>query len=525
MVRSPYNRNRRKKSPTGDRVRRGGGHGGDGRDIDQPMAGLSSPAMIQKAFDNLPDQPFVTFLPGTNSSYSSPRLGTQEILIGFSKMPWLHAVVSKIGQAVGMTEWKIFAVVDRSDGGPRIRHARWAKISDHDSRMNRMRVCKQKNELIEIEDHPLLEFLDMGNDALLGQNVISLTEEYLSLVGEAFWIVEKDSDGFPIAPWPVPPHWVKSLPTESNPHYVIHFQNRMAKIPVTEVIPFLRPDPHNPYGRGIGFAKALGDELESDEYSAKHVKNFFLNRARPDIIISGDSLSRADTARLEERWQQEHKGFWNAFKPHFLNRKVEVKEVGQSFESMQMVELRRFERDMVLQVFGVSPEKFGVISQSNRSTITAADLFWTKDIVKPRVQLIRNTLQKYLVPMFDSRIILDFQSPAVEDRQLELDVMRSMPGAYSIDEWRMRANLPEKEGGDRHIMRSGELVVDIATSGSNPGQPPQDPSQPDQASGDVLPDEMPEPDINTSKSSYRPELKDLLAKVVRRKIAEKIARG
>jgi len=212
------------------------------------------------------------------------------------------------------------------------------------------------------------------------------------------------------------------------------------EIPTSEVVAFIDPDPANPYGRGTGIAKSLGDELETDEFAAKHLKSFFYNRARPDLIISSDGMSREDTVRMEERWLDKHEGFWQAFKPHFLNKKVDIKELGQSFENMQMIQLRKHERDTVIQVFGLPPEKFGIINESKRSTIAAADHFWKQDAVFPRIEFMRTVLQDALVPQFDERLILSFEAPVVQDAEHKLNIMRNAAWAFTRNEWREEAH-------------------------------------------------------------------------------------
>jgi len=257
---------------------------------------------------------------------------------------------------------------------------------------------------------------------------------------------------------------------------------REVQVALNDVIHFRDPDPANPYMRGIGNAKALADELETDEYAAKHLKQFFYNRARPDLIISGDNLSSQDTARLEEKWLAKHQGFWKAWKPHFFSRKIDVKEVGQSFENMQMIELRKYERDMIIQVYGFPPEKFGIVNESKRATISAADFFWTKDIVQPRVELLRDVLQGCLVPMFDEKLILDFESPVVQDQEHELAVMKSAPWAFTQNQWLKKAGLAEiGEDGEVSLIpvnmqprKAGEDIKEPTSNefGANAGSAP-----------------------------------------------------
>src|SRR5262249_17868438 len=153
--------------------------------------------------------------------------------------------------------------------------------------------------------------------------------------------------------------------------------------------------------RGVGLATSLADELESDEYAARVTKQLFFNRARPDLLITAEGLNPAETARMEQDWLNKNQGFFRAFKPMFLNRKVDVHEFDYDFRGMQFVQLREFERDTIMQTWGLPPEILGVITNSNRSTIDAADYLYSSKVILPRCEFFRSVLQERLVPEYD----------------------------------------------------------------------------------------------------------------------------
>ena len=369
----------------------------------------------------------------TASGAVTPRLGTSELLRSYSTMPWLRAIVNKVGKSVGTTTWKLVVVADPQTRS--IVRPHKVQRASYTVRRNLLKQIPPDN-VREITDHPLLDLLVHGNDQFMGMVLFQLTQQHLDLVGEAFWLMERNGLGVPVALWSIPPDWIRATPSTDDPFYRLRIGANEIKIPITEIIMFLDPDPANPYGRGSGIAKSLGDELETDDYASKHLKNFFYNRARPDMIISAENLQPDETKRLEEKWLQKHQNFWNAYRPSFLSRKVDVKELGQTFEHMQMVEIRKHERDTIIQVYGLPPEKFGIVNESKRSTIAAADLFWTKDILLPRLDSLRAVLQEQFVPLFDDRLILDFESPVVQDDEHQLNVMKAASWAYTRNEWR-----------------------------------------------------------------------------------------
>ncbi len=306
-----------------------------------------------------------TFMDLSNQ-LASPRRGTRELLRIYSDSPWLRAIVNKIGKSVAETHWLLFSATDGN--GKFITNVQLSRLIG-EARQKGLHDAVDENNAVKILDHPLLDLLEngTGNPRLNGFACMQLTAMHMDLVGEAFWLIEKNDLGVPESFWPLPPSWVRKLPTESNPFYELSTDGGLVgDIPASMVVPFIDPDPKDPYQRGTGISKSLDDEIQIDEYAAKHQKSFFLNRARPDIIISGQFINSEDAKRLERKWLSDHQGFWKSFKPLFFSNKIDVKELSQSFESMQMVQVRKQERDTFQQVFGIPPEKLGIVGESKR---------------------------------------------------------------------------------------------------------------------------------------------------------------
>jgi len=378
-----------------------------------------------------------------------PQRGTKELLDGYSTMPWLRAVSHKVASAVASTKWELYAPA-------RSKRARTFQRAVGPSRLALFKGAKRDGDLVEIENHILLDALDNANSYLVGHSLFLLTQIHLDLGGESFWIKERNGLGVPVGFWPVPPHWVTATPTPRRPVFTVKWAAWQGDIPATEIVWFNDPNPSNPYGRGSALAGALGDELETDEYAARHTKMVFLNRARPDMIIwpestkfDGGEISDTNARRLGEQWRAEHQGFWKAALPFFSTRKLGVHELSQNMRDLQVTELRKHERDMIVQVWGVPPEELGITESSNRATSEVAEHLFKKNVVVPRLELIRANLQERLVPDYDENLIIDYVSPVQADREHELKVATAAPWSLRVDEWRELSGhepLPNDEG-------------------------------------------------------------------------------
>lgn len=372
-----------------------------------------------------------------------PRMTTKRYLESYNTMPWLRAVVHRIAYTVASTPWTLHV-----DTGQAISSRARAKrlTSPHfKTRQQAIQVSRQAGELESIEDHPLLDLIDFSNGFFTGLTTRMLTQIHLEIVGEAFWIIERDEAGVPSEIWPLPPHWVKDTPDPAHPFFNVQFNSAVFDIPVTEVVWFYSPRPEDPYRRGSGLMEALGDELETDELTAKYLKQFFFNGARPDTIISMVGQKDTSRKRAEMHWNQRHQGFWRAFKPFFTSRSVDVKTLGHQHEQMQLVPLRDFERNTIIQVAGVPPEILGILKDANRASMVVAEQLFAKQVVMPRMELMREVMQVILAPQFGEGLFLGFENPIPDDADFELKAATAAPWSRTVDEWRHLQGLPELE--------------------------------------------------------------------------------
>ncbi len=398
-----------------------------------------------------------------------PTRGTQAQLQGYSTMPWVRAVAGRVGYAVSAVHWRLYAQKGRPKNGitpPAKKRKDIQFCGSHAVRKDLLGQIHDRDELKEITEHPMLDLLNNGNVMHSGMELRKIAQIHRDLVGEAFWLKERGFGNRPAAMYPLPAQWIISTPTPGYQSFRVSFRGWQGYIPATEILWFKDSDPAMPYWRGSGTAQALSDELETDEYTAKYLKQFFYNSGRPDVIISpkGDlqSFGQAEMDRLDTDWQNQHGGFWRAFKPLFSSRPLEVTAFPHNFEHLQLQDLRKNVRDICLQVWGVPPEILGILENSNRATIDAADYLFSKWVIVPRLEAWRLDYQRLLVPEYDDRLILDFESPVQEDTAFRLEVMKAAPWAFDADEIREVGGMTpiEDEQGQFHMEPAGMTRVD-----------------------------------------------------------------
>lgn len=381
-----------------------------------------------------------------------PKKGTKELLEAFHTSPWAHVVADKVGDAVGATVWQMLqpAAAPKRPGKAALRKL---VRSPPAARRKLVEKAVRGGEVIELDDHPALAILEHPNEEMDGSDFFRLLQIWLDFKGEGYALIERNEAGFPARLYPLPPHWIQALPSARRPVYEVRLSNQggIWEVPETEIIPFKRADPVNPFGRGAGLAQVLDDDLDIDNFSKKHVRTWFYNRATPDAIVTVETSDDAEIKRMKAQWEAAHRGFWNAFRAFWTKAKITVERMDTSFRDMQLRELRRDVRDLVINARGIPPEIVGILANSNRATIEAAAYFFAAFIVDPAVEALRKKLQARLVAEFDDQAILDYVSPVPDDREFILKAAQSFPTLFRKDEIRAICYLPElgeDDGGE-----------------------------------------------------------------------------
>lgn len=306
----------------------------------------------------------------------------------------------------------------------------------------------------KVEEHPLLELFNKPNP-LPDTTWFTLTystEAYLYVAGEAFWVVERSGLNQINEVWLLPPNWVESIPNKGQDFFTVQTADGIRMdIPQEDIIYFKEPNLKNPYGRGSSRTKAIGDEIETDEYMAKWSKNFFYNDAKPPFVIEAPGANKNDVERLQESWVQKYGGLKNAHKPAVLPFAGKVHQLGTNAREMDFVQSRKYLRDQANQHFRVPPELMGIIENSNRATIDAADYIYRSSVLINRLTKMEQVIQHQIIERFfpNENLCFEFDNVIPADKEYELKVANEglSRGAIMVDEWRQKNGMDILEGG------------------------------------------------------------------------------
>jgi len=395
---------------------------------------------------------------GLNWLREVPAWNRAELIRQYANHNWVYAVVSKISQAVSAVDWRLYT---------------------EDSEGNQ----------VEITDGAIYETLKRPNKFTSWQELIELTQIYLELTGEAFWVLTLNAKGEPTEIWTVSPDRMSIVtdPDDFIKGYVYRVGMEQIPLEVEEVIHFKYPNPVDPY-RGMGPVKAAMLLIQNDRYTQEYANAFFYNSAMPSGIIRFDKqLTVKQFIELKERWNAQHRGINKAHKIAVLDNGAEFVPLSYSIRDLQLVDVRKQNRDDILATFGVHASILGISENVNRANAEAAEYTFAKRIVEPRLQKIAGKINAELLPKWKTayRLTFEFMHEIPEDtdtllRKVQVGVQL---GLMTVNEARNLLGLEDIKEGDvvlqpMNLMPSAveyaSDAVDDATGINTPAEDEED---------------------------------------------------
>jgi SPP1 gp7 family putative phage head morphogenesis protein len=338
---------------------------------------------------------------------------------------------------------------------------------------DRAKYRKDPDNTDPVPEHPFYELLDYPSKAfpeLDGYALKYMTVVFVELLGEFFWV--KIRNGRKVEEiLPFPPAWCIMTPTSSNASFLFQPYGTTAGETLTispeDVVWFKQPDVTDPYGRGRGRTEAVGGELDADEMAEKWQRNYYYNDATPPFIASVPGAKTADLERLRDTWSQRAGGWLNARKPVFLNAEnVKIDKLGDSVKEMDFVESRKYLRDVFLNHYSIPPELFGIIENSNRSTIDAAYYLFAKNVIARRLGFYERIITRQMVAAdYDDRLIAKFDYEIPEDEAFSLQKVNEglARGALTRADWKRAMGYKVDPGDDVYLVPYSIMEVPKGT--------------------------------------------------------------
>ncbi len=306
---------------------------------------------------------------------------------------------------------------------------------------------EEEEKLTKIKQHPLMDLLNNVNPHSNKFELFTLTQLFQELTGNSYWWIPRGVLGIPESIWNIPSHWMRIVPSKTRfiEGYIMQTPGSPQIIPFDEeeIIHFKFPSPFNiHYGSGPLHASRFGIDL--NEQIKTWGINFFLNNAQPSgVLMTENSLSKDQYERLRDRWNQKYRGSKNAGKVAILESGLKYEQTGSTVKEAQFGEMSREIRDEILAIFGVPASKLGLVEDVNRANAEANDYTYQKETILPRLTLIEEKINEKLSPIYDERLVFQFENTLPEDKEFRLreKQINIQSGFSTIDEEREREGL------------------------------------------------------------------------------------
>lgn len=329
--------------------------------------------------------------------------GARSVLLGaMGANGTLYNVVSALSGGTSRVEWNL-----------------WRKSSTGKS-----------EDRVQVTSHLALDVWNNPNPYYTPRLFVESTQQHMELVGEHWWVVDRNLFGWPESMWLVRPDRIQPVASDERglAGYIYYAPNgEQIPLDVEQVIRDRQPNPADvgPAGRGLGATQTILAQIEAVHFSAQWNRNFFANSAVPGGIIQVPStLSDKAFDRLREQWRETHQGVSNASRVGILEGEAKWIDAAPSQKDMQFVELLNTSREVIREAFGFPQFMAGIVTDVNRANAEASMALFGGWLLAPRLDRLKDTLNTQFLPMFypEGRppdVEFDYESPVPEDEESE----------------------------------------------------------------------------------------------------------
>jgi len=245
---------------------------------------------------------------------------------------------------------------------------------------------------IRVASHPLYRLLhDTPNPEMTSMTWRQAMMLHLGLWGNHYSEIERDSDGNPVALWPITPWRVLLRRIEGKLVYTVGLDTGVVNVPFANMLHIKGLS----YDGLVGISplraarETVGLSLGAQKYAAK----FFANDARPGGILEHPGQLSEDAAgRLRKSFERAHEGLDNKFRVAVLEEGMKFNAVGVPPEDAELLETRKFAVSEIARYFRMPLHKISDLERSTNSNIEQQAIEFVTDTIGPWLSNIEQEL-------------------------------------------------------------------------------------------------------------------------------------
>ena len=404
---------------------------------------------------------------------------------------WVYTASSKNSTAVASTPLRLYA---GKPGYTPIKSHPTHKISRETKEyivnsptLSTLPQVKKAAEIVEVEDHVLLDLFREVNPFMNHFYLFELTSLYQELCGNAYWFVLRDKLGVPREIWPIPPGNLKVIPDKTEFIRGYRFTRGFDTVDfgINEIVHFKFPSPINLY-YGSSPLVAVSDSYNISQAMNKYEQAVFANMGRLEGAFETENeLSQYEFDRLKEEIKQTFRGIDNVGKSPLLEKGVKYKSYGTTPRELNYLAGRSKIKEEIINAYGQSLGLWD--KDATRANATVANENFMRDAIRPRLRRQEQKINEQLTPMFDSKLFVAYDDPVPVDQEIRLRQLetRLKTGYSSVNIEREIDREPSVPWGDIPIMNQNMIPLGSNISDDNGGGG-DEPDDGDEEMSDIL---------------------------------------
>ena len=288
-----------------------------------------------------------------------------------------------------------------------------------------------------LENHPLISIIDRPNPLQSYSEFFNALYGFLLLSGNAYVLKVGAEGGLPRELHLLRPDRIviKGGSTQFPDRYDYMINGRVKESYLVDQDTGFSQLKHiklwNPMDDFYGCSPLSAAAVEVDQHNlaSKHNINLLNNGARPSGAVifkpkddAGLAVNLSETQRqqLLTDLNNRFSGSGNAGRPMLLEGDFDWREMGLSPKDMDFINLKQMSATDIALCFGVPSQLVGVPDAQTYANVAEARLALYEETIIPHIKLIESDLNEWLVPQFDERLSLTFDTesiPALAERK------------------------------------------------------------------------------------------------------------
>lgn len=387
---------------------------------------------------------------------------------------WVYTCVNKIAYAVSMLPFELYSYKQgskRVDG-----YVIKSMLRGLHTKEERGYFIKQQGIGKElITEHPFLELYNKPNffDTRFTFTMNLLLR--LEVAGYCGIYMPRNSLGLPGELWCLPLMRTGDLrPIASTKDIISGYRysdgSMVTIFDPSEIVYMKYPSLVSPF-EGMSPIKAQLYPYNIDQYILQQQDATFKNKSTfGNVFTTDQKLQKSQVDDLKTLLESQYSGAIKSGKPIFMHSglKLDNSKLGSNQNAL-IKEVTDYVQNKIVTGYNLTIPKLTGES-ANRSALDALDKTFTDDCIRPKTMIIEEYLERFVLPLYDPSLTLDFVLPKNSQRDLDIQEKDSdlRNGVIVINEAREQQNLEPVEWGDKpwmpfNLTQVGAVVTPIDT--------------------------------------------------------------